>query len=570
MAHLNRTHARRAARARAATGFAAAPEPRGIGRFARGRQLLSGNFLFAGVLTTSPGGSVWDAEGDPALIDPDLHGFGWLDDLAAVGDARARHAARDWIAQWIETCEDGSGPGWTPELAGQRLIRWISHEGFVLRAAPEDFRATYLRSLGQQTRFLSKRWSAAPAGLPRMEALCGLTYASLMLTGVRALPPLAALAKACRTDVGMDGSLTTRNPEELLTVLTLLQWAIRALTVTDTDIPSDLTDCAARAAATLRSLRHSDGGLARFHGGGRGLDGALDTALSQAGPAAPLSPEPRMGYARLSAGRTSVIADAGPPPQGAASRNGHASTLAFELTSGRRAVIVNCGSGVTFGPDWRRAGRATPSHSTLSLAGYSSSRLGPPDPAPPHRAALVDPPERVQAVLSRQPDSLRAEMSHDGFRSTHGLTHARILEMTLDGRGLIGEDLLTTLSDADKARFDRAQQAEDLPIAIRFHLHPDVDAHVDMGGAAVSLTLKSGEIWVFRHDGHAELSLKPSVYLETGRLKPRPAQQVVLSDAAMSYATRIRWSLTKAQDTPDVIRDLGPLRSEDDDHEDAP
>ena len=53
-------------------------------------------------------------------------------------------------------------------------------------------------------------------------------------------------------------------------------------------------------------------------------------------------------------------------------------------------------------------------------------------------------------------------------------------------------------------------------------------------------------------------------YLETGRLKPRPAQQVVLSDAAMSYATRIRWSLTKAQDTPDVIRDLGPLTFDDD------
>jgi len=29
----------------------------------------------------------------------------------------------------------------------------------------------------------------------------------------------------------------------------------------------------------------------------------------------------------------------------------------------------------------------------------------------------------------------------------------------------------------------------------------------------------------------------------------------------MSYATRIRWSLAKAQDTPNALRDLAPIDS---------
>jgi uncharacterized heparinase superfamily protein len=91
---------------------------------------------------------------------------------------------------------------------------------------------------------------------------------------------------------------------------------------------------------------------------------------------------------------------------------------------------------------------------------------------------------------------------------------------------------------------------------IRFHLHPDVDASVDMGGAAVSLALRSGEIWVFRSDGRAALSLQPSVYLEKTRLKPRATKQIVLSGRAMDYATHLRWSLAKAQDTPVGIRDV--------------
>jgi len=91
---------------------------------------------------------------------------------------------------------------------------------------------------------------------------------------------------------------------------------------------------------------------------------------------------------------------------------------------------------------------------------------------------------------------------------------------------------------------------------VRLHLHPEVDAALDLNGAAVSMALKSGEIWVFRHDGACRLSLEPSVYLEKTRLKPRAAKQIVLTGRAIEYATRVRWTLSKAQETAVAIRDL--------------
>jgi len=111
----------------------------------------------------------------------------------------------------------------------------------------------------------------------------------------------------------------------------------------------------------------------------------------------------------------------------------------------------------------------------------------------------------------------------------------------------------------DERRFDRALDATKLKgikYEIRFHLHPEVDATVDLGGAAVSMALKSGEIWVFRHDGMQNLTLEPGVYLETTRLKPRAAQQIVLAGRTTSHATRVRWSLSKAQETAIGVRDL--------------
>ena len=77
-----------------------------------------------------------------------------------------------------------------------------------------------------------------------------------------------------------------------------------------------------------------------------------------------------------------------------------------------------------------------------------------------------------------------------------------------------------------------------------------------MGGAAVSMALRSGEIWVLRHDGLAKLSLEPSVYLEKGRLMPRAAKQIMLTAVLQDFQARIGWTLAKAQDTPLAIRDL--------------
>jgi uncharacterized heparinase superfamily protein len=536
------------------------PEPRTIGSFAKGRQLVAGNFLFAGYLIEAPDASIWALKAQNAAFEGDLHGFAWMDDLAAVGDTPSRASMQSWLWEWIDQFGRGSGAGWTPDLTGRRLIRWINHALFVLRGQESDRSDAFYLSLAQQTTFLSKRWHSASPGLPRFEALTGLIYAGLSLQGMESLarPAIKALAKECAVQVDSDGGLPTRNPEELLAVYTLLTWAAAALDEADLEVPAEHLGAIERITPTLRTLRHSDGGLARFHGGGRGQEGWLDHALAAAGIKTSQPDGLSMGFARLSAGRTSVIVDAAVPPRGNASRSGHASTLAFELTSGRRPLVVNCGSGASFGAEWRRAGRATPSHSTVVLDGYSSARLGDADRAS-SLETLIDAPKHVPIEVSQAPDGLRFQGGHDGFCDIHGLTHARTLELTFDGRGLAGEDMLLAMEDAQKRQFDRSMDDVRLggvPFDVRFHLHPEVYATLDLGGAAVSMALKSGEIWVFRHDGKFNLALEPSVYLETGRLKPRASQQVVLSGRAVEYATRIRWSLSKAQETAIGVRDL--------------
>jgi uncharacterized heparinase superfamily protein len=561
---MDRLHARAASLSRPATAFTYTPEPRTIGTFARGRQITGGNFLFAGYLVQAPGTAIWDLPMPDDAFEAELHGFTWLDDLAAVGDVHATRRAQDWTHDWVRRFGPGHGPGWTPDLTGRRLIRWINHAILLLNGQERAKSEAYFRSLASQTIFLSRRWKSASPGLPRFEALTGLIYAGLALDGMDRHVGQAteALDAECAAEIDAKGGLVTRNPEELLDVFTLLNWAAAALQDAGRAPGKAHLAAIAAVAPVLRALRHADGGLARFHGGGRGLEGRLDRALATSGvKALQQQDDLAMGFARVAHGRSSLIVDAAPPPPVPASANAHASTLAMELTSGRRPLIVNCGSGATFGQNWRRAGRATPSHSTLGIEGYSSSRLGNARTATEGGdELLVDAPRDVRYERSEVEGGTRLVVGHDGYVASHGLTHVRTVHLGNDGRSLRGEDALIAMTAQDRRRFDLGfdkSRLRGVPFSIRFHLHPDVDARVDMNGTAISMALKSGEIWVFRCQADVDIALESSVYLEKSRLSPRATKQIVLSDRAMEYSTRVSWSLSKAQETPTAIRDYG-------------
>jgi uncharacterized heparinase superfamily protein len=153
---------------------------------------------------------------------------------------------------------------------------------------------------------------------------------------------------------------------------------------------------------------------------------------------------------------------------------------------------------------------------------------------------------------TRAVDGVRLQTNHNGYQISHGLIHARTLDLPLDSKGLVGQDELYTVDASDVQRFQVmcANSLETQQYAIRFHLHPDVMPRLDIDGAAVLLTLVNEDVWVFRHDGSCLLLLEKSIYFEGGRLHPRPTAQIVLSGKIKEITTRVRWSLAKASEKP--------------------
>jgi len=502
-------------------------------------EAAAGSFGLAGFVADLNGGS-------PFAIPPlnpawarELHGFGWLRHLDAAQSGEARAMAQQLVSQWIRSSRRQRGQVWAPDVVGRRVVSWLSHAGVLLDGAEPKRYAAIMASLTDQVTYLAASWRNAPDGHPRLLALIGLVHADLCIADHdhRLAQSQKLLAAELERQILPDGGHLSRNPsiliELLLDLLPLRQcFAVRGQT------PQPwLLAAIGRMTAMLRHLRLGDGALARFNGVGATERDALASVLAygEGHPAPPEMPI-RSGYARLQRGGVVVLVDAGAPPPLELAGAACAGCLSFELGTGSELLLVNGGTPAS-AEAMRAVARATASHNTLCLGEQSSAKLM--RNARLERAigsALLRHPDRVACEVRQSEDgAVEIEASHDGYAERYGLIHTRTLKLDAAGTRLDGCDRLAGAKGI--MRF-----AWDVPLAVHFHVHPDVEVRLGASPEAVALLLEGGEQWRLTATG-ATASIEASQYCgDTAGV--RRSRQVVLR--AQCYgATEVRWTLQR-------------------------
>ena len=548
-------------RSKSNTKFIVETEPRSIGKISIGRQMVEGKINLAGQVIQRTD-EVWDLKTKERDFFDKLHSFDWVDDLAALGNVEARRFAQNWLSSWMKKYSSGFGPGWTPELTGRRLVCWAHHYLFLTQGCSEKKLKKFYILLARQAKFLSKRAMKSPAGLPRFEALLGLIYAGCYLKNMEKFiePATMALADECHHLLNNEEIVSSRNPQEVLNIFTILIWAKLALKDSNWNPSSTHLATIEKLAPILRSLRHSDAGLPRFHGSCGDVDGQLDQALSNA-ESREISPiEKSVGFVKLSNSRTTIIIDAAPPPIGKPSFLADASTLAFEMVSGQRRIFTSCGPGYLFGSDFSSVSRQTSSHCTVYLEGHNSSHFSEEKVRlQASKNFITTAPLKVPHEISTDEGKEIFEGAHDGYVKSHGLTHVRKLKLAQSGQTFEGEDLLIAIDDVHKRQFDKSVKSKSsgqFLAKAAFHFHPNVAVRWDQDKNLISLALKNGEIWIFDYGQDLKVTLEPTVFFEAGLFEPIESQKLILTADIVKYGTRIEWSITRAFDKDLSVGDL--------------
>ena len=527
-----------------------APQDLRTGDATQAAEIYAGRFAFAGKVVQLDGQTAFELV--PPSVDwaEALHGFGWLRHLRAANTTIARANARALVGDWMRSTGTARAIAARPEVTARRIISWLTQATFLLQDAELDFYRRFTRSLARQVRQLRREADRAPDGYPRLLVLVALTTAGLCMSDQGRLLKAAQrrLTEELDRQILPDGGPLTRNPGMLIELLLELLPLRQAYMARNQPAPTALMNAIDRMMPMLRFFRHGDGAFAHFHGMGFTAADQLATILAfDDARGAPVANAPYSGYQRLDARGVVVIADTGPPPPLPVSWEAHASALAFELSSGRSRIVVNCGMPNVNREQWRQVARSTAAHSTAVVADTSSCQfLKGPQLTRLMGVPIVDGPKHVEVQRGTRNEAILLRASHDGYGTAFGVIHQRSWRLAAEGNRLDGEDVFRPAEGA---------VLEPAPFAIRFHLHPSVSVERLDDPHTALLSLPTGEAWAFAAP-HIQLGIEESVYLAAAGGPRRTTQLVLAGDVAEK--SRVIWTFMRTREAhPGTTGGLG-------------
>ncbi len=478
-----------------------------------------------------------------------LHGWGWLRHLAIAPDRKAAIAAAEALGRrWLDGFPEYDPLAWRGDLAGTRILMVLGHAPVILGSGNEIFRSAVLSALATWARHLDRAGPRLPVGLGQARAWCALFAAGQLIPGgeARAARALAGLDALLPQLVLPDGGIASRAPGDALALAELLLFTAAAPEAVGSRAPPLFADTLARLVPSLRGLALGDGRVGGWHGSAVIAAEALDRLARKAATGTELRRGGRWsGYHRLSAARSIVVMDAGPPPPARLCDHGHAGTLAFEMSDGAERLITNCGGATglpqAVAPALAAGLATTAAHSTLVIADTNSTRIR-------TDGTLAKGVSEVGIALRSGGEGQLIEASHDGYARRFGLIVRRRLFLAADGNELAGEDVIEPAAPAGTSAPWRRRPA-DQPFDLRFHLGPGVSATPTADGLGALLKTPAGRVWAFKVQAVAgtgcRLAIEASVWVdEVGHV--HRVGQLVASGATQGGAAELAWSLRRA------------------------
>jgi uncharacterized heparinase superfamily protein len=511
----------------------------------RAAEIYAGRFVFAGKIVTCHGRSIFDLEPPSEDWEVALLGFGWLRHLRAADTALTRANARSLVDDWMSNPSRKRPLERRADVLARRVISLLSQAPLVLGDSDGKFYRRYLRGLTREIRYLRYAMIDIGDGVPKLQVLIALCYASLCLANQAKHVRSASrrLSDELQRQILPDGGHISRNPGALVELLSDLLPLRQTFAARNIAPPPALLNAIDRMMPMLRFFRHGDGSFALFNGMSSAPNDLVATLLAYDDThGAPMANMPHTGYQRIDASAMTLIMDTGVPPPPSVSQDAHAGCLSFELSSGPSRIVINCGMPATGRDNWRSFARGTAAHSTVTYHETSSCQFVEFSAMKKllQGAPIVSGPSNVESYREAVPNGELLTTSHDGYLARFGVIHRRVLMAAADGARLDGEDTLTP-APGGKIKGNEAD------FALRFHLHPSVKASRLSDARGVMLVLPNRDVWTFEALDD-KVDLEDSVFL-AGNDGPRRSAQIVIRQDARQV-TSVRWSFVRSTSSP--------------------
>jgi uncharacterized heparinase superfamily protein len=399
----------------------------------------------------------WDSVGIQKLWRYNLHYF---DDLNA-SDAHLRCGRHSLLlTRWVKENLPGKGSGWDPYPVSLRIVNWVK---WVL--AGNELPLECVQSLAVQVRWLEKKLEVHLLGNHLFANAKALIFAGIFFIGAEAedwlKKGLRILSREVPEQILADGGHFERSTMyhalALEDILDLINAAKTWSGSVDSEVLVGWCEVAGRMLLWLKGMLHPDGQFALFNDSAFGI--APDPSLLfdyaarlgirfshiESVETLIVSHWPESGYIRLASSEAVALLDVASVGPNYLPGHAHADTLSFELSLFGQRVVVNGGTSCYGTGAIRLRERETVSHSTVEVAGLSSSEVW-----STFRVARRAFPFGLQII--RENEDFVVACSHNGYTHLTGKpVHHR--EWVMDAKSFIVTDSVAGGTHFAVARF---------------------------------------------------------------------------------------------------------------------
>jgi len=358
--------------------------------------------------------SGWNEKKRDKLWLYNLHYFDWLRQSRI-----SEEEGNKWIDKWIAENPAPVGNGWEPYPLSLRIVNWIKWQ-----LSGHELNENARHSLAVQVRFLRKKLEYHLLANHFLANAKALVFAGVFFDGNEAKRWLKKGLEIYREQLPeqilADGGHFELSPMYHSIILEDL------LDLKNIHAPLELDDYIEKMCYWLSVMTGPDGKIALFNDAADGIalsPNKLKEYSESLGIQTKLFETPvllpQSGYARLSNGDLTLIADCGEIGPSYQPGHAHADALSFEVWKGNKKVITNSGTCRYYNSPERKYQRSSAAHNTVVIDNKNSSEVW-----GAHRVA-----RRGHLVLRKEesPDTLTAS-----FRHYSGAVHQRKLFVSVD------------------------------------------------------------------------------------------------------------------------------------------
>ena len=471
--------------------------------------------------------NLWDNKNINSNDLKKLNNFYWFFSLDLKS---SKKNTRKIISDWIKKNSKYNNNSWEFDSTSKRIIAWLSCHNLTIEESSKDYQDQFNEMIQKQSNHLINEINRSKIIDDKMIGcaaiiLVGLCYKNKNNYLTYGLNLLKKISKFAFDNNGFPKS---RNIKQLIFYLKYFILIREWFRESHVNVPDQINETIYYLGQGYAFVWQNIKFDILMNGNNLSNNVELDYYLKRLGYKFKNTNQEFGGYAILHNKKISLVMDIGPTPVSKLSTNYQSGALSFEICSGGKKLISNCGYYSNKNLKLIELSKSTATHNTLTIDDNSSCQYQKID----NKSYYINDNLKIlKKDIVFEKNYWKINASHDGYKKKYDTIHEREIEFYPEQIKFVGTDKILIKKTNFNIKFE-----------VRFHLEPNVKLMKTQDNKTILIELED-DGWKFTCENY-EINIDNGLYFGNKNSYTQN-QNIVISGITSDQNENIIWQLSK-------------------------